>query len=718
MNLNERNYAGDHVVVGSLEVLGDVKGGSIREIKRNVEQIQKQTEVAFRQQDRKWEELSADGVITPIEKQQLLKEIRSIQQSQSAIVYQARSVGLEASYVVQEFYLPRYNALYTYLYTTLELFNDMESSTELESRETFNTKFSDYYYAESFVLLGLSKGIVDLLNIKVLTSLQDAGTEGEIGIYQGGMYQYINGEWKNVNSENYRGALDTLPATENNSFFLASDDFTVTDILYVNGEPLYVNGDELGITLQYVKGMIYYCQDNVWYVENDKSNYRYVAAFADVLNVTGELPQIFQDALDDLQDQIDDLSDAVDTKANQTSLEDEINARLGGWTIIDGELVQIGPEILDIISRVDTAEGTISSQGTRLDTAEGDISGLETAVAGKISHLPEYMGPWTAWPDATMFGEGDYFLWGGATYGIERVHGRVYRLTSGEWEGLPSSFNFNSAYYMMALEDLLALNDAEPGYFTELFTKNFWANSAKITTLDVKTIYLRNTGNIQSAYLQYEHENIGLKIDNKGNIDANGDTHIKGKVAIGVPLANNPDFNTYECVIGGTTKINGEALLCGDIDNAIFEVHNIMPAGRTISYNAGEVLVEQLEDGTGTYNNQTFTRTYYKETYTPGGTYYVIVDYKPVYNSAGMIIRMDPVYEEKTYPATTTTKLYLYNDETLVETLNFCILEHDLTYTWPMPTESRTFKLKNLPTTCPKESGIVWVDKHGYLRIS
>ena len=304
MTLNERNYAGDHVVVGSLEVLGAVKGGNITEIRRNIDLIQKQTEFMGRQQNEYWKELSSDGVITPLEKQQLLKEIRSIQQSQAAIIIQARSVGQEESQYVQD-YLTVYNDLYTYLYNTLKLFDNMEQSSDIQDRSTFNDKFTAYYYDESFVLIALTKGIMSSLNIRVLTSLLEAGEEGEVAIYRGGLYQYVNGAWKNVSTGNYKGALTDLPLAEQDSFFLAADDFALTDILYVNDEPLYVNNDELGIMRLYRKGYIYYCHDGLWYEQTDRTNYMYVAAFADVLNVTGELPQIFQDALDDMQDQID-----------------------------------------------------------------------------------------------------------------------------------------------------------------------------------------------------------------------------------------------------------------------------------------------------------------------------------------------------------------------------------------------------------------------------
>ena len=308
MNLNERNYAGDHVVVGSLEVLGDIKGGNIKQIRRNIELIQQQAEVINRTQERYWEELSSDNMITPLEKQQLLKEIKSIQQSYTAIYSQALSIGQESSEYVQD-YIATYNDLYSYLYTVLHLFDDMTTVTDIENRQTFNTKFFNYYYSESFVLVALSKGLLDSVSIRVLDSLLDEGEEGDVGIYHGALYQYVNGAWKNVSTGNYKGALSTLPLAEQDAFFLASDNFIVSQELWVNGQQLQVNDgnglDALAISRLFRKGYIYYCQDGAWFEQSDKTNYMYVAAFADVLNITGELPQIFQDAIDDLQQQID-----------------------------------------------------------------------------------------------------------------------------------------------------------------------------------------------------------------------------------------------------------------------------------------------------------------------------------------------------------------------------------------------------------------------------
>ena len=475
MNLKERNYAGDHVVVGSLEVLGDVKGGAVQQIKRNIDLIQKQTEQAYRQQNEYWTELSSDGVITPLEKQQLLKEFRQIQQSQAAIIIQARSVGMEESEYVQD-YLAVYNDLYTYLYTTLKLFDYFERSTDIYDRATFNTKFANYYYDESFVLIALTKGILSGLNIRVLSSLLEEGEEGEVAIYRGGLYQYVNGAWKNVSTGNYKGALTTLPTAEQDSFFLAADDFSALDVLYVNDEPLYVNDEELYILRVFRKGYIYYCQDNEWYEQTDKSNYMYVAAFADVLNVTGELPQIFQDALDDLQDEIDALA----------------------------------------------------------------------------ARVPKYFG--TSSTDPQNPKEGDYFVYSG-TSTVSRRNSDIYIYRNGDWERLDPLESQNSTYYMQALEDILQLNNAGSGYFADLFAQALFANNAFLYALSTKIITLREGGYIQSE--NYSQESAGFSLDYDGNVDASGNTHIAGKVAIGVPLRGNSDFSSYDVVIGGNTKIGG-----------------------------------------------------------------------------------------------------------------------------------------------------------------
>jgi hypothetical protein len=93
---------------------------------------------------------------------------------------------------------------------------------------------------------------------------------------------------------------------------------------------------------------------------------------------------------------------------------------------------------------------------------------------------------------------------------------------------------------MIALQDILSYESAGDGYFSTAFCNAFFANKASINALKVHTIYLENTGAIESANEQYVPGSVGLRIDAAGNIDANGTTHIGGT-----------------CTIDGNTTIGG-----------------------------------------------------------------------------------------------------------------------------------------------------------------
>lgn len=650
----EKNMADTALVVKSLKVLENIDGGGIKEIKNTVESVKRQTTAQAKQQEEYWKSLSDDGVITVIEKQTLYRETQNIARSYSAITQQAAALQITAA-LLNDF-VRTYEALHTYLYTTLKVFDDMSSETVIDSRDAFNAYFSNYYFEENFVLIAITAGILDTLEFRVLESLSEPGEEGETAIYRGGLYQYVNGAWKSVTTGAYKGPRNELPGDEEDSFFIVSESFTITEGLIVNGEELYVNGEPLGITHTYLKGIIYYQQDGVWCPENDRTNWRYAAAFADVINITGELPQIFQDAIDDLQEQID-------TKADAASLAQEIQDRQGQYTLIAGDIVRIDDNITDIINRVSGTETNITNilndidgeggiveqindiandidgnDGIKdklsniadnidsitddIDALDGTVDGvisdvaghttelaaqaqaltnqaqalenladevddkatqealnslaaelrnraesIEQALASKISHLPVYFGPKSTIPQNPQ--EGDYFLYTGTNSG-KWIKSIIYRWHNESWYDTPNTSPYgldptNTAYrsyYMSALEDVLATTVAGTGYFSTIFAQAFFGNSATLNSLATKEIYLRQDGFIQSDNVTYVAQTTGLKLDADGDIDANGDTHIAGKVAIGVPLKNTqgqymPDFNDYDVVIGGRTKIQG-----------------------------------------------------------------------------------------------------------------------------------------------------------------
>lgn len=449
MNLNERNYAGDHLVVGSIKVLGNIEGSDVTEIKRNVDLIKDKTQGLAKQQDKYWEELSDDGVISSLEKQMLLKESKNIQFSYTAIYTQVLSLGLETSQIFLD-YNTVFQELNDYLYQTLKLFDDMAVPTEIEDREAFNQKFSNYYYDESFLLIALSKDILATVNMRVLQNLNETGEENEVALYKGGLYQYIDGVWTAVNKGNYKGALNYLPVPTNDDFFLASDNFEIIEPLIVNGEILYVNNDVLNLTRGFRKGYIYYCEDENWKCEFDKTNYRYVAAFADVLNVTGELPAVFQDALDELSNRIDSLSD--------------------------------------------------------------EVTNIQKAGYRGASSVP---------PANPV--EGDFFVYGGQSTANWR-RSDVYRYENGKWERLSPYTSENRSYYMQALEDILALNVVQDGYFAAVFAQSFFSNMVSTESLSTRSIILKEQGAIASDV--YTEHTRGFRLSADGSADFSGSTYI------------------------------------------------------------------------------------------------------------------------------------------------------------------------------------------------
>ena len=573
MKTYEKNMADQALVVKSLKVLDKIEGATVREIQQSVEAVRKQQNYQTRLQNQYWEALSDDGLITPIEKQEMLREIKNIDRSYAAITTQAQALGVPTSLLSD--YTATYNALHTYLYTTLKLFDDMTKETAIDSRETFNGYFSSYYYAENYVQLAITSDIMETLNIRVLQSLDEEGEEGELAIYHGGLYQYTSNHWQNITTGAYKGARNQLPPDEEGAFFIASEEFYKLEVLIVNGEELYVNGEQLGILGLCRKGYIYYCEEGIWYEESDRTNWRYAAAFADVISITGELPQIFQDAIDNLQGEIDDLDYEVGLKASQTSLENEIAARQGQYTIVANELLRIDGDIADIVDEY-------NQQQTQIDS--------------KIDHLPVYYG--ITQPNNPK--EGDFYLYTGS--GDHKNQIRRYHNATWEWLEDPEHNNAYRNYYMMALEDILQAEQAGSGYFSALFASSFWANAAIVNTLETKTIYLQEGGSIQSQHLGYHPETQGLKIDEDGNIDANGNTHLgassTNKVAIGVPLAGNSDFNNYDVVIGGRALIKSDTTIKGNLDGATGTFSGTLKAVsfELVGVNAGNVIQREFNN--------------------------------------------------------------------------------------------------------------------------
>lgn len=514
MKTYENNMADQDVVVHSLKVLSNLKNPALSQLQRDLSVQQTQALALAQRTDKYWTELSDDGVITPIEKKVVLREMESIATSYTALYTQAVAEQYDTAPFFQD-YMAVYNALRNYIYSTLQLFDNMEEATEVD-RAQFNEYFSNYYYSENYALVSMTVGVITDLGFKVLTSLEDEGEEGQVGIYQGVLYQYLEGEWKVLNRDLYYGYSAALPPGVEGRYFLCTADGVLSDVLYVNDEPLEVNGETLEIGNFYERGFIYVYEDQHWVKKLPEEDYRYIVAMGDYYSLFQTLPSIVKTEVEN-----------VAKKA--------VGSQYCGYSVVPPQ----NPEENDFFLYSGTTSGS----------------------------LPEDREDWPDEPPPWIFAA-------------------LYIYKGGRWKWLDESLAQNQKYYMEALQDILTITKVSSGYFSTVFCNAFFANQAAMNALSVQVIYLGTNGALRSETTRYIANRQGVLIDENGNIDANGNTHLGAtsshKVAIGVPLTD-LDLSSYDTVIGGNVKIKGNTKFSGIIDTdqecfaAGFELRGLKP---------------------------------------------------------------------------------------------------------------------------------------------
>ena len=298
MKTYENNMADQDVVVHSLRVLTEVKSPALSQLKRDLNTQQVTAQALARKQERFYKSLSDDGIISPMEKKIVQREMESIATSYTALYQQAVAEHYEQAAFFQD-YMATYQALRDYIYSTLHLFDNMDEDTEV-NREEFNSYFSDYYYSESTAIVSMTVGVITELGFKVLTSLEDEGEEGQVGIYHGALYQYIDQQWKPIDRELYYGKSDTLPPAMEGRYFLCTANVILTDILYVNEDPLEVNGEALEIGSHFERGVIYVYEDYHWQAKDPEEDYRYIVAMGDYFGIKESLPPIMKTEIENV----------------------------------------------------------------------------------------------------------------------------------------------------------------------------------------------------------------------------------------------------------------------------------------------------------------------------------------------------------------------------------------------------------------------------------
>lgn len=292
MKTYENNMADQDVVVHSLRVLSDIKNPALSQLKRDLSIQQASAQALSLKQDNFYKSLSDDGIITPMEKKIIQREMENIANSYTALYTQAVAEQYDSAPFFQD-YMATYAALRNYLYSVLHLFDNMDEDTAVD-REVFNQYFANYYYSENYAIVSMTVGVITNMGFKILESLEDEGEEGEVGLYQGALYQYIESEWKIINRELYYGKSAVLPPAMEGRYFLNTANSLLNDVLYVNDELLEVNGEMLELGTDYEKGIIYVWENNHWQRKEPEVDYRYLVALGDYYSVKDKLPDIIK----------------------------------------------------------------------------------------------------------------------------------------------------------------------------------------------------------------------------------------------------------------------------------------------------------------------------------------------------------------------------------------------------------------------------------------
>lgn len=438
--LQEENYSGKKLIVGDLEVIGNMTGSGITEIKRSVDTLQNSVESAHAAQSEYWGALSSDGFISPVEKKQLRKEWDSIVQVHSAVMAKAQSKGMAGTDEVKAYH-EAYETLDTYLNTTLKLFESMGESTAIENKQTFNNYFTQYYFTLENAQSRINVG--DPGRIRVLSSLEEIGTDQEVAIYDNQFYVYdlATHTWYGLQVASkvgeYQGVVTSSPPQIQNQYFLVGPEGIPADFLEfileddTHQEWVDQDGELIYINVGFEIGFIYYWDEelNEFVKVTDKNNWRYVMAMNDMLACGYDV---------------------------SPSLHEFLYGTIAG---------QISEEIVD-----------------------------ET-----VARVPKYLGPKDYLPDDAV--DHDWITWAGSTSGnFKKGHVYIFQFATRLWVELdPEDGTWNTNDMLMrALKDILKYNNAKDGYFAELFCNVLFTNQATINELKAINIELSDEGWIRS----------------------------------------------------------------------------------------------------------------------------------------------------------------------------------------------------------------------------
>ena len=306
----EVNMKGEHLVVGSLEVLEEMSGAGVQAIRKGVQSAQDLIVKVSSRAEKFYKDAASDNIITPEEKKTLRRDFIEIQRTYSAILYQAEIKGLSDDPRITGL-TDAYDDLYGYLYTTIRVFEDMSANTVISSSEDMNEYYDTYFDAEMFAQAVLTQ--TALAYVRVLSSLDDPGLSNELGYYKGQLYRYVVNEgWQAVSSGDYMGVVSSASAlaekgdVPDGSFFLCGASFIVAEYRLTTSEGVMSTdgGNHFALTVRSDAGDVWALEGGVWRRVPDRNDWRYILATNDLValgfpispSLEGEIRSVAQDA--------------------------------------------------------------------------------------------------------------------------------------------------------------------------------------------------------------------------------------------------------------------------------------------------------------------------------------------------------------------------------------------------------------------------------------
>lgn len=495
-DLKQINNAENHLIVGSLEVLGDIEGSSMKTIKRTVSKLAESVQATNTAMENYWGGIGADNIVTPAEKEILYSKWQTLEQTFTAIrkIATDREITDTADYITLH---ELYDNLHDYIFNELKLFDEMDSKTVLPDTEHFNELFENYYKQQINFQSILSSTTT---TIRTVSNLNAAGTENEVVIYKNRFFKYSNGKWVSFDSPEYEGVLEELPEDIINHYFVAGKQGGFRDTFKIKVNKKYlVNEDEQYVTVSsklFEYGYIYvYTQYNGWQKVTDKNNWRYTVALNDL--IANNIP-----ISTELENYLQAKEDSAVERANQNT----------------------NTAINNIHTPVNL--GTI------------------------ISFPPSSYGKddWFLWGANDTTGT---YTYNGTTSTITLKKGYVYKFYSDVWNELDWKINTkNALYYMGFLKEILTImgQDTSTEYFGTAFIETIIAAKAFINHLTAMTIESPNFDPNANTGYQLDAENGTFTCNGglfKGNIIAGPLQLMPGKgVTKSLIISKNTDVKT------------------------------------------------------------------------------------------------------------------------------------------------------------------------------